>query len=74
MRVPSRFGGDPGSREKGQGMVEYGLMLGLISILVIGVFVIFGTEMVETGGVIDEAVGAEGVGEGQAALSAVTYG
>lgn len=60
-------------REKGQGMVEYGLMVGLIAVLVISIFVVMGGAMTGQRGVIQEAVGSEAVGEGQGALSAATY-
>lgn len=55
-------------------MVEYGLVIGMIAVLVIGAFLILGTGMVERQGVIDKAIGSQGVGEGQASLSAATYG
>lgn len=54
-------------------MVEYGLMIGLIAVLVIAIFVIMGGEMTSRTGMIQGTVGGEAVGEGQSALSAATY-
>jgi pilus assembly protein Flp/PilA len=34
------------SNKKGQGMVEYGLIIGLIAVLVIGAFALFRTQLV----------------------------
>ena len=60
-------------REEGQGMVEYGLMIGLISILVLTVFVVLGTDMVSQTGIISKAIGDEAMGEGHSVLSAALY-
>ena len=57
--------------ESGQGMVEYGLIIGLIAIIVIAVFVALGGPLAN---MFRNAVSESEVGEGQAALSAVTYG
>lgn len=57
--------------ESGQGMVEYGLIIGLIAIIVIAVFVALGGPLAN---MFKNAVSASEVGEGQAALSAATYG
>lgn len=65
---------ETGEAERGQGMVEYGLMIGLLAILVIGVFVALGGPMASQRGVIQESISSEEVGEGKAALSAATYG
>lgn len=56
--------------ESGQGMVEYGLIIGLIAIIVIAVFVALGGPLAN---MFKNAVSSSEVGEGQAALSAATY-
>lgn len=63
-----------GEAERGQGMVEYGLMIGLVAILVIGVFVALGGQMASQRGIIQQSINDEEVGEGKATLSAATYG
>ena len=56
--------------ESGQGMVEYGLIVGLIAIIVIAVFVALGPQIRN---MFQQTVDEESVGEGQAALSAEIY-
>ena len=58
-------------RQAGQGMVEYGLIIGLIAIIVIAVFVALGGPLRE---MFEDAVSSTTVGEGQAALSQGVYG
>ena len=45
-------------REEGQGMVEYGLILALISVVVIGVLAIIGTEVLGVFTEVAEELGA----------------
>jgi len=56
--------------ESGQGMVEYGLIIGLIAIIVIAVFVALGGPLKD---MFEDAVTSETMGENQAALSAGIY-
>ena len=53
-------------RESGQGMVEYGLIIGLIAIIVIAVFVALGPQIKN---MFDDAVDDETVGKGASAIS-----
>jgi len=59
------------TEESGQGMVEYGLIIGLIAIIVIAVFVALGGPLKN---MFSNAVGTETMGQNQAALSAGIYG
>lgn len=61
------------NQESGQGMVEYGLIIGLVALLVIGVFIILGEGITGQSGVITDAMGDEAQGQRGAALSAVLY-
>ena len=56
--------------EAGQGMVEYGLIIGLIAIIVIAVFVALGPQIKN---MFEKTVDSESVGKGQAAISAAIY-
>lgn len=56
--------------EEGQGMVEYGLIIGLIAIIVIAVFVALGGPLKN---MFANAASSETLGEGQAALSQAIY-
>lgn len=56
--------------ESGQGMVEYGLIIGLIAIIVIAVFVALGGPLRS---MFQDAVGTETMGQNQAALSGGIY-
>lgn len=56
--------------ESGQGMVEYGLIVGLIAIIVIAVFVALGPQIRN---MFSETVDEQSVGEGQSALSSAIY-
>lgn len=56
--------------ESGQGMVEYGLIIGLIAIIVIAVFVALGGPLRQ---MFQGAVGTQTMGQNQAALSAGVY-
>jgi len=56
--------------ESGQGMVEYGLIIGLIAIIVIAVFVALGGPLRN---MFSGAVGTETMGKNQAALSGGIY-
>ena len=58
------------SEESGQGMVEYGLIIGLIAIIVIAVFVALGGPLRQ---MFEDAVGTDTMGKNQAALSAGIY-
>jgi len=58
------------SDEEGQGMVEYGLIVGLIAIIVIAVFVALGPQI---NNMFSNVVDEESVGEGQASLSSAVY-
>lgn len=58
------------SSERGQGMVEYGLIVGLIAIIVIAVFVALGPQITE---MFQQTVDEQSVGEGQASISAAIY-
>ena len=58
------------SDESGQGMVEYGLIIGLIAIIVIAVFVALGGPLRE---MFEDAVCTDTMGKNQAALSAGIY-
>jgi pilus assembly protein Flp/PilA len=57
--------------EDGQGMVEYGLIVGLIAIIVIAVFVALGPQIQ---GMFENTVDSNSVGEGQAQISAAIHG
>lgn len=59
------------SDESGQGMVEYGLIVGLIAIIVIAVFVALGPQI---SNMFENTVDEESVGEGQDAISSEIYG
>ena len=59
------------TEESGQGMVEYGLIIGLIAIIVIAVFVALGGPLKN---MFSNAVGTETMGKNQAELSAGIYG
>lgn len=59
------------SSERGQGMVEYGLIVGLIAIIVIAVFVALGPQITD---MFQQTVDEQSVGEGQASISAAIYG
>lgn len=52
--------------ERGQGMVEYGLIVGLISIVVIAVFVALGPEIAD---MFTEATASDTLQEGQFRVS-----
>jgi len=56
--------------EEGQGMVEYGLIVGLIAIIVIAVFVALGPQI---NSMFTSVVDQNSVGEGQASLSTSVY-
>ncbi len=56
---------------RGQGMVEYGLMVGLVAILVIASFVVLGPQVV---GQFQQTFDEQTVGESQASISAAIYG
>lgn len=58
------------SDEDGQGMVEYGLIVGLIAIIVIAVFVALGPQI---NSMFTNVVDENSVGEGQASLSTQIY-
>lgn len=58
------------SSEQGQGMVEYGLIVGLIAIIVIAVFVALGPQITN---MFQQTVDEQSVGEGQASISAAIY-
>lgn len=55
---------------RGQGMVEYGLMVGLVAILVIASFVVLGPQVV---GQFQQTYNEQSVGEGQASISSAIY-
>jgi len=57
---------------RGQGMVEYGLILGLVAILVVTVFVVFNS-VVDIGGDSGGTLSNEGLGRAQASLSGGVY-
>lgn len=57
---------------RGQGMVEYGLIIGLVAILVVTVFVVFNS-IVDLGGESGGSLSDEGVGRASASLSAGVY-
>lgn len=56
--------------ESGQGMVEYGLIVGLIAIIVIAVFVALGPQIRN---MFQNTVDEQSVSEGQSALSSAIY-
>lgn len=56
--------------EAGQGMVEYGLIIGLIAIIVIAVFVALGGPLKN---MFAAAASSQTLGQGQAALSQTIY-
>ena len=56
--------------ERGQGMVEYGLIIGLIAIIVIAVFVALGPQIKN---MFQNAVSGQETANNQAALSATIY-
>ncbi|RMH59902.1 MAG: Flp family type IVb pilin [Candidatus Hydrogenedentota bacterium] len=58
------------TEESGQGMVEYGLIIGLIAIIVIAVFVALGGPLKT---MFQDAVSTDTMGKNQAALSAGIY-
>lgn len=58
------------SDESGQGMVEYGLIVGLIAIIVIAVFVAIGPQIES---MFTNTVDEESVGEGQDQLSSAIH-
>ena len=57
--------------EDGQGMVEYGLIVGLIAIIVIAVFVALGPQI---NNMFTNVVDSNSVGEGQASMSSAIHG
>ncbi len=57
--------------QSGQGLVEYGLILGLISVLVIAVFLSLGGQFRSL--ITAQVAGTETMGQNQAALSAGIY-
>lgn len=59
------------SDEDGQGMVEYGLIVGLIAIIVIAVFVALGPQI---NNMFTNVVDSNSVGEGQASMSSAIHG
>lgn len=67
----ARAGPETPDQPRGQGMVEYGLMVGIISMLVIATFVALGPQIV---GQFQQTFDDETVGEGQASISASIYG
>jgi len=56
--------------ERGQGMVEYGLIIGLIAIIVIAVFVALGPQIKD---MFSNAVSDEKTDENKAALSMAIF-
>jgi len=56
--------------ERGQGMVEYGLIIGLIAIIVIAVFVALGPQIKE---MFENAVSEKQMNDGVAAISGKLY-
>ncbi len=56
--------------ERGQGMVEYGLIIGLIAIIVIAVFVALGPQIKD---MFSNAVSGEETDENKAALSMAIF-
>ena len=56
--------------ESGQGMVEYGLIIGLIAVIVVAVFVALGPQIKK---MFSSTVDSETIGKGQAALSEEMY-
>lgn len=56
----------------GQGLVEYGLILGLIAILVVTIFVTF-EGVVDIGGDSSGSLSNEGIGRAQGSLSSGIY-
>ena len=56
--------------ERGQGMVEYGLIIGLIAIIVIAVFVALGPQIKN---MFSNAVSGQETANNQAALSSTIY-
>lgn len=56
--------------ERGQGMVEYGLIIGLIAIIVIAVFVALGPQIKN---MFSNAVSGQETDNNKAALSATIY-
>ncbi len=57
--------------ERGQGMVEYGLIIGLIAIIVIAVFVALGPQIKN---MFTNAVDSSATDDAKAGLSAMMYG
>lgn len=58
------------SDESGQGMVEYGLIVGLIAIIVIAVFVALGPQI---NNMFSNTVDENSVSEGQSQISSAIY-
>lgn len=58
--------------ERGQGLVEYGLILGLIAILIVTIFVTF-EGIVDIGGSASGSLSDQGIGRSQGSLSAGIY-
>lgn len=59
-------------KSSGQGMVEYGLILGLIAILIVTIFIAF-EGVVDIGASSSGTLSDEGLGRASAALSAGVY-
>jgi Flp pilus assembly pilin Flp len=59
-------------RGSGQGLVEYGLILGLIAVLIVTIFVAF-EGIVDIGADSSGTLSNEGIGRAAAALSAGVY-
>lgn len=55
---------------RGQGMVEYGLMVGLVAILVIASFVVLGPQITSQ---FQQTFDEQSVGESQASISSAIY-
>lgn len=64
--------GDRRLGDLGQGMVEYGLILGLIVVLIVAIFVAF-EGVVDIGGDASGSLSDQGVGRAQATLSGGVY-
>lgn len=58
--------------EAGQGLVEYGLIVGLIAVLIVTVFVVF-SNIVDIGQSSSGTLSDQGIGRAQASLSAGVF-